>query len=239
MFGIAFVLLTFIQSPAPSPSQDEITDAIAHAEVLYEAARFADAITLLTRIDNILSTQPGSIKEKVETKLQLALNSVGLNDTAKAKAFFAALYALDPGYVLEGQLFSRKVMDIAAEAKTEQSKGLCYDAETNARTYLDSGQTTAFLNLIQSSGTKCSGLKAMAPEAAETFYRAGIASYKRGELAKALSSFQTALTLSPEHDLARQYADLTSGKLQLEQAQARLMLCEEAKQAASSPKLDR
>ncbi len=239
MFQIAFVLLTLFQSPAPSPSQDEITDAIAHAEVLYEAARFNDAITLLTRIDNVLSTQPGRIKEKVETKLQLALNSVGLNDTVQAKSFFIALYALDPEYLLDGQRFSSKVMAIAADAKTQQSKVWCDGVQTNARTYLDSGQTTAFLNLFQSSGGKCTALQAMAPEAAEAFYRAGLASYKRSELAKALSSFQTALTLSPEHDLARQYADLTSGKLQLEQAQARQMLCEEAKQAASAPKLDR
>jgi hypothetical protein len=239
MFRIAFVLLTLFQSPAPAPSQDEISDAIAHAEVLYEAARFNDAITLLTRIDNVLSNEPGRIKERVETKLELALNSVGLNDAVKAKAFFAALYALDPEYVLDGQRFSSKVMAIAADAKTEQIKVWCNEAQTNARTYLDSGQTAAFLNLIQSSGAKCTALQAMAPEGAEAFYRAGIAFYKRAELAKALSSFQTALTLSPEHDLARQYADLTSGRLQLEQAQARLNLCEKAKQAASAPKLDR
>ena len=239
MFRIVLVLLTLIQSPASPARQDEITDAIAHAEVLYDAARFTDAITLLTRIDNVLSTQPGRIKDKVQTKLQLALNSVGLNDTLKAKSFFMALYALDSEYVLDGQRFSRKVMEIAVDAKTEQTKVSCYDAQTNARSYLDSGQTTAFLDLIQSTGEKCAVLAKMAPEAAETFYRAGIASYKRGELAKALSSFQTALTLFPEHDLARQYADLTSGKLQLEQAQARLMQCEETKQAASPPKLDR
>jgi tetratricopeptide (TPR) repeat protein len=239
MFGIAFVLLALFQSPAPSPSQDEITDAIAHAEVLYEAARFNDAITLLTRIDNVLSTQQGHIKEKVETKLQLALNSVGLNDSTKAKAFFLALYTLDPEYAMDGQQFSTKVMAIAADAKTQQSKVWCGDAQTNARSYLDSGQTTAFLNLYQSSVAKCTALQAMAPEAAEAFYRAGLASYKRGELAKALSSFQISLTLSPEHDLARQYADLTSGKLQLEQAQGRLLLCDEARQAASAPKLDR
>jgi tetratricopeptide (TPR) repeat protein len=220
MFGIAFLVLTVIQSAAPPPSQDEITDAMAHAELLYEAARFGDAISLLTRIDNVLGTQPGHIKDKVETKLQLALNNVGLNNTVKAKAFFIALYALDPQYVLDGQRFSRNVIAIAAEAKTEQSKAWCNDAETNARTYLDSGQTTAFLNQIQSSRAKCSGLEAMASEAAETFYRSGIESYNRGELAKALSSFQTVLTLFPEHDLARQYADLSSGKLQLEQTQA-------------------
>jgi len=214
MFGIAFVLLTMIQS-APLATPDEINDAIAHAEALYDAARFSDAITLLTRIDTVLSEQSGRLPEKVETKLHLALNSIGLNETAKAKSFFMELYALDLDYALNSQRFSPKVMDVAAEAKTEQTKMWCYDAQTNARTYLESGQTAAFLNLIQSAGSKCTALATLGPQAAETFYRVGIDSFKRGEFSNAMSSFETALRFSPEHELARQYADLTYGKLQL------------------------
>src|SRR5437867_608794 len=208
MLQIAFALLTIFQTPALPASPDEITDAMAHAQALYEAAHFDEAVTLLTRIDSLLKPQSGRIKEKVQTKLQLALNRIGVNDTANAKTFFMALYALDPDYPLDGEGFSPKVIGIAADAKTEQSKVWCFDAQTNARTYLDGGQMTAFLNLIESAGAKCAVLGAMAPEAAEIFYRSGLASYKRGEFSDALSSFETALTLSPEHDLARQYVHL-------------------------------
>jgi tetratricopeptide (TPR) repeat protein len=214
MFGIAFVLLAMIQS-APPATPDEISDAIAHAEALYDAARFTEAITLLTRIDTVLSEQSGRLPEKVETKLHLALNNIGLNETDKAKSFLMALFALDPDYALDSQRFAPKVMAVATEAKTEQTKIWCYDAQTNARTYLDSGQTAPFLKLMQSAGSKCTVLATLGPQAAETFYRAGMDSFKRGDYSNALSSFQTALRFSPEHELARQYADLTYGKVQL------------------------
>jgi tetratricopeptide (TPR) repeat protein len=55
----------------------------------------------------------------------------------------------------------------------------------------------------------------MAPEAAGIFYRSGLASYKRGEFSDALSSFETALMLSPEHEMAQQYAQLAHEQLQL------------------------
>ena len=215
MLQIAFALLTLFQSAPPSTAPDEVNDALAHAQVLYETAHFDEAITLLMRIDNVLKPQPGRLKEKVQTKLQLALNSIGVNDTVKARALFMALYALAPDYVLDSEGFSPKILAIAADARTEQDKVWCFDAQTNARTYLDGGQMTAFLNLMESAGMKCSVLGEMAPEAAEIFYRSGLASYKRGEFSDALSSFQTALTLSPEHDMARQYAQLAREQLQL------------------------
>ena len=216
MFGIAFVLLSLIQVPN-SPAPDEISDAIAHAEALYDTAHFGEAITLLTRIDSVLSTQPDRLRDKLETKLQLGLNSIGLNDTTKAKSFFMALYGLDLDYALDSQRFSSRVMSIAEEAKAEQAKLWCYDVQTTARTHLDKSEATAFLDLLQSSGSKCPTLQAMGPEAAEIFFRTGLAAYKRGELSNALSSFKTALTLSPEHELAQDYAELTYGKLQLEE----------------------
>jgi tetratricopeptide (TPR) repeat protein len=220
MFGIVFVLLALSQVSS-SPVPDEINDAIAHAGALYDSAHFIEAITLLTRIDDLLSTQPGRLKDKVETKLQLGLNSIGLNDTAKAKSFFVQLYALDLDYALDSQRFSSKVTAIAEDAKTEQTKVWCHEAQTNARTYLDKSDATAFLELLKLSGSKCPALQAMAPEAAEILFRAGLTAYRRGELSDALSTFESALTLSPEHELARQYAELTYGKLELEEERKR------------------
>src|SRR5437762_1610961 len=208
-------VLLLLQSAPPAAPPDEINDAVAHAEILYETAHFDEAIALLTRIESVLKAQSGRLKDKLQTKLQLALNNIGINQTAKAKTFFMALYALDPDYALDGEGFPAKVIAVAADAKTEQNKMWCFDAQTNARKYLDDGQMTAFLNLMESSGEKFPVLGAMTPEAAEIFYRSGLASYKRGEFSDALSSFETALTLSPEHDMARQYAALAHEQLQL------------------------
>src|SRR5947207_11384965 len=104
MLGIVFVLLTTVQAVAQPAPQDEVKDALAHAEALYYAARFSDSIALLTRIDDLLKTQPGRQPEKIDTKLRLALAHIGLNDTAKAKSDDREVYALSPGHSTEADL---------------------------------------------------------------------------------------------------------------------------------------
>src|SRR5205809_510126 len=106
MLGIVFVLLTTAQAAAQPAPQDEVKDALAHAEALYYAARFSDSIALLTRVDDLLKTQPARQQEKIDTKLRLALAHIGLNDTVKAKSYFIEVYALNPGYALDADLFS-------------------------------------------------------------------------------------------------------------------------------------
>jgi hypothetical protein len=58
-------------------------------------------------------------------------------------------------------------------------------------------------------------------DAAESFYRSGVAAYRRGEIQKALSDLKGAIALSPEHDLALQYVDLIQNKQQLSQDRQR------------------
>jgi len=216
MFGIVVSLLLAVQSTA-QPAPDEIKEALSHAEALYYAARFDESIALLTRIDDVLKTQPGRQQEKVDTKLRLALSHIGLNETAKAKAFFMGVYALNPDYALDPVQFSPKVMAVASDAKTELAKVRCSSAAAEARSHLDAGEIRPFLDLRRSVGPKCAALDAMNSEAAEVAYKSGAASYKRGEFSNALSSFEMALQLSPEHELAREYADLTRGKIQVGQ----------------------
>ena len=80
------ISLQLVQVPA-----DEIRTALAHAEALYYGARFTDAIQLLERIDDLLESSPDRQEDKLATKLQLALAHVGINDTASARAFLAAV----------------------------------------------------------------------------------------------------------------------------------------------------
>jgi tetratricopeptide (TPR) repeat protein len=208
-----------LQSSAVAPPQDEVKDALSHAEALYFAARFNDSISLLMKVDDLLKPQQGHQQEKIETKLRLALAHIGLNDTTQAHSDFMALFAINPDYALDAKEFSPKVIAVATDAKAEQIKARCFAAQTDARSFMDSGQTASLLDLMRSSAPKCAGLAAMAPEAAEAFYKSGLASYKRGEFSSALSGFEAALSLSPEHELALQYAELTRNKLQLEQDQ--------------------
>jgi len=222
MLRIALALFTTIHSIGQVPPQDEISDAMAHAEALYYGARFSESIALLTRVDETLQTQPARLQERINTKLRLALAYIGMNDTVKAKSFLIQLYALNSDYVLDPEQFSPKVISLAAEAKAEQVKMRCQTAEEEARTSLQTGNTTGFLDVFRSFRPKCAGLAAIEPEAAESFYKAGVATYRRGEFADALSNFEAAVMLSSEHDLAFQYIDLIHSKQQL--TQDRLLL---------------
>jgi tetratricopeptide (TPR) repeat protein len=217
MFQIAFVLLAAFQSVAEPISAGEIKDALAHAEALYYSAHFGESVALLARIDQTLAQQSGPLKDRTETKLRLGLGYVGLNDSDQAKSSFMALFALDPNYVFTANQFSPKVISVADEARTEQTKERCYAAQTEARADIDNGKPAAFLDLLKSMGSKCPVLVAIAPEAAEALFRSGMTSYKAGNFSSALTSFEAALTLSPEHDLAHEYADLTRNKLQVGQ----------------------
>jgi tetratricopeptide (TPR) repeat protein len=217
MLQIALGLLAAFQSVTQTLPAEEIKVALAHAEALYYGARFNESIALLSRVDDALQAQPGRLQEKTDTKLRLALAYIGLNDTAKAKTFLMGLYALNADYELDAKQFPPKVMTVAADAKTEQMKARCFTAQTDARSYLDGGQNAKFIDLVKSLGQKCPVLSAMGPEASETFFKSGLAAYKRNEFPIALSNFEAALALSPEHELAREYVDLTQNKLQLGQ----------------------
>jgi hypothetical protein len=217
MLGIALILLTAIQPVAQTATQDEVKDALVHAEALYYGARFRESIALLTRVDDSLKIQPGRLQDKINTKLRLALAYIGMNDTAKAKSLLIDLYTLDPNYVLDPQQFSPKVIAVANEAKTDQSKVQCQAAQTDAKAYLENGKNAAFLDLMRSMKRKCTALAAMEPEAADSLYKTGMLAYKRGEFGTALANFEAAVALVPQHELALQYIDLIQSKQQVNQ----------------------
>jgi hypothetical protein len=217
MLGIALILLIAIQPVAQTATQDEVKDALVHAEALYYGARFRESIALLTRVDDSLKTQPGRLQDKINTKLRLSLAYIGMNDTVKAKSLLIDLYTLDPNYVLDPQQFSPKVMAVANEAKTDQTKVQCQAAQTDAKAYLENGKNAALLDLMRSMKRKCTALAAMEPEAADSLYKTGMLAYKRGEFGTALANFEAAVALAPQHELALQYIDLIQSKQQVNQ----------------------
>jgi tetratricopeptide (TPR) repeat protein len=211
-FAALLVAVQLTASPGPP---NEVSDALTRAQALYYEAKFKDSADLLLRVDEMLRPRPDRLQEKINVKLQLALDYIGMNDAVKAKSLLRELYALDPDYVIDAQQFSPKVLGLATEARTEQSEVRCQTTRDDVRKKLDAGNPRPVLELIGSMKSKCTGLTAFEPELAELFYKAGFESYKRGELSNALQNFQAALRLSPKHELANQYTDLTQSKLQV------------------------
>jgi tetratricopeptide (TPR) repeat protein len=208
------VILSLAIAAAGMPA-DEISDALTRAESLYFEAKFKDAIELLQHADDLLRPRTDRMTDKINVKLQLALAHIGLNEAALAKTSLRELYAIDPEYRLDPQQFPPKVLALADEAKGEQNEARCQSVRTDARKYLQGGNAVAALNLTQSMKSKCSGLDGMEPEMADLFYKTGVDAYKAGQFADALEKFRLALKLSPKHELAAQYYELTQSKLQV------------------------
>src|SRR5258706_6758403 len=118
---VVFLLVSGQAMATPVQQQDDIKDALAHAEVLYFEARFQDAIQVLSRIDTVLSPEEKRVPEKTNVKLQLALAHIGLNELSDAKQFLRELFALDPDRRLDPLEFSPKVIALANEAKVEEN----------------------------------------------------------------------------------------------------------------------
>ncbi|HLQ79277.1 MAG TPA: hypothetical protein VK210_18095, partial [Terriglobia bacterium] len=214
MFGIVLSIM-LLQSAGQSAPKDDIKDSLARAEALYYEARFNDSIQLLTQVSDALEGKPGRLPEKVNAKLQLALANIGLNDTEKAKAYLVQMYTLDPNTALDPQQFSPKVIALAGGAKDQMLKVRCQAIGDDARKNLRDGNATAVRGLIGSPDSKCVDMAAISNDAADLLYKTGLEAYKKSEYSSALQNLQAALKFSPKHELAAQYVELASGKLQV------------------------
>src|SRR6185369_7046394 len=101
------LLIVFsISVPGLSTAADDPKEMLARAEALYYEADFAKSVELLLRADDLLRQQPGSVQQKTDVKLQLALGFLGMNDRARAKQYLGELYALDSDHRIDPQMFS-------------------------------------------------------------------------------------------------------------------------------------
>ena len=222
MFRCVFASLVLIGSINLAPLQNETSAILARAEMLYFEARFRESIDLLLPLDSALRSDTDRPQEKINVKLQLALDHIGLTETSQAKIRFAELLAVDPAYSLDPQRFSDKVISLFEEAKEEHGAATCRTMCSEAGRLLENGDVRALVAKIESGGTDCACLQATALDAADHSYEQGAALYKQDDLSGALEDFRTALKLNPEHALAATYIELTHGKLLL--AADRLLL---------------
>jgi len=220
MFGYVVTLLMLVQSANPIAAKDDIKANLDRAEDLYYEAKFSDSIQLLTRVNEELQSRPDRLADKVNTKLQLALASIGLNDTEKAKSYFIEMYTLDPNTTLDPQKISPRVIALAGDAKTSMTKIRCQAISDEAKNSLNSGNAAAVRKLLTSPDSKCIDLVAMGSQAADLLYKAGMEAYKNADYPTALQNFQAALKFSPKHELAAQYVELAQGRIQVAEDRA-------------------
>lgn len=219
MLHIAFALLATVQTVGATPQAGRATDikqTLAQAETLYYDAHFGKTIELLTPVEEAFKTQPGRLEDRVEVKVKLALANIGMNETARALSFLIEMYALKPDYVFDTRLFSPKVIALANEARTQQSKARCETTMTEARKHIAAGDTKSLQALLASTKPQCAELAQISGDAADALYKDALAAYRRSDLAAAVKGFEAVLSYSPEHELALQYLDIIKSKSQLE-----------------------
>jgi len=216
-FAVVLVVLNAFSSVLAQAqiSPESIQSTLSQAEGLYFEARFRESIQLLIPLDQALQEQPNQIKGRVKVKLQLALDHIGLNETAQAKARFSELCGLDANFDLDPLQFAPKVITLFTEARNDTNHAKCQTVCDEAARLLDERNATALLKLIQTAGDACTCLQALGKDAADLFYREGLDAYKRSDFVQALQDFKTALSFNPQHELATQYIDLTQTKVQL------------------------
>jgi TonB family protein len=220
MFGYVVTLLMLVQSANPIAAKDDIKANLDRAEDLYYEAKFNDSIQLLLRVNEDLQSKPDRLSDKVNTKLQLALAHIGLNDTEKAKSYLIEMYTLDPNATLDSQKVSPKVIALAGDAKTAMTRYRCQAIGEDARSSLKAGNAAALRKLLVSPDSKCIDMAAMGPEAADLLYKTGMDAYKNSDYPNALQNFQAALKFSPKHELAAQYVELAQGRIQVAEDRA-------------------
>jgi tetratricopeptide (TPR) repeat protein len=194
---------------------DEPSEMLARAEALYYEADFAKSIELLLRADELLNQQSGHMDQKTAVKLQLALGYIGLNDSARAKAYLGELYALDADHRIDPQVFSPKVIKLADEARVEQNGVRCRGVMDDAQRQLGNGNADAVVKLITSNSGKCLDLAGLNPKVADVLYKDGLDNYKKNKMEQAVQKFRSALRLEPKHELAAQYLELAQSKLEI------------------------
>jgi tetratricopeptide (TPR) repeat protein len=212
---LVLLLLVSMEIKAGPQGQDEVTDALNHARALYYEANFDESIQLLSRVDDALAPRTDRLQDKINVKLQLALAHIGLNENDQARSYLRELYELDADYPLDPQQFSPKVIAMAEDARAQQNEARCRTVGENARKQLEARNATVVLDLVGSMKSKCAGLSEIEPAAAELLYKAGLEAYKRAEYPEALQKFRDVVRLSPQHELAPQYLELTETKLEV------------------------
>src|SRR5215467_6309312 len=136
---LALLILTSMGKYARAAEGDDLNEMLTRAEALYYQADFAKSVELLLRADELIQRQPGNTSQKVDVKLQLALGFIGLNDTARAKEYLRQLYALEPDHVMDPQIFSPKVIQLAEDTRAEQNQLTCQSVKDQAQRELGTG----------------------------------------------------------------------------------------------------
>jgi tetratricopeptide (TPR) repeat protein len=212
----SLLVLGLLAAPRLAVAADEVAETLARAEALYYEADFTKSIELLLHVDEMLRSQPGHLPEKTAVKLQLALAYIGLNESAEARNYFRALYEVDPEFSIDSQQFSPKVVQLAEQARQEQSEIRCRTLYEDVQRQLSTGKAESVLQSLVARRTKCPAVAALAAGVADLFFKEGLDAYRSGRLEIALRDFRSALQIEPKHELSAQYVELAESKLQLD-----------------------
>ena len=216
MFWFVFALWSIVSlASSQTLTPNDVATMVGRAEKLYYDAHFEETISVLGPLDVSLRSQPRLQDEKIRVKVLLALAYIGINDNVRAKSLFKEVAGLDADFSLSPERFSENVVALFDEAKAEGLQDGCRQICQRVNRSLDTHDLAAVLDYVKTGSDNCTCLKAAALDAAELAYGDGAQSFREDDFSDALVKFRKALELNPDHELSRQFLELTRIKLRL------------------------
>jgi hypothetical protein len=189
-------------------SAQNIASDIARAEDFYYQARFNDALSLLSSIEERLRAD-GSASDKARVKMLSGLCHLALDDQPQARARFLEFCVLEPGHVFDEQRFPPKVVSIFKEV-SEDCDRCVRQCSRGAEPAAAGNSGNAAVRDAHDERCPCMSTVAVPDDA---HLQRGRDLLLQKKYSEALQEFQGLLRAAPENDQIRQGVELAQKEI--------------------------
>jgi tetratricopeptide (TPR) repeat protein len=202
---IPHIVLTLIAGLSPwmvqvPGSQQEFDSRINQADSLYYQGQYADALTILTPLDETLTRNNRNPADQSRVKMLIGLTEIALGDNDKARTHFLQFCSMNPSYVIDELKYPGKVVTVFKEA--QQECGKCVQVCTRAEAAAAAGDAKAIADSrAESEYCACTSRNFARDETALAPGRELMSQAKYGE---AFREFQKALDAVPNSAARRE-----------------------------------
>lgn len=199
LLGLLAVLCAAWLVQAQLSAQQDIAADIVQAENFYYQARFDEALTLLSSVDQKLAKETNRAPDQAKVKLLIGLCQLALDEAEQARAHFLEFCVLDPQHSLDEKLFPPKVVSIVKEMDADCSR--CVRVCSEAQSLLAAGNLEGAADL-QSREPSCPCAWGVAASDG-TRLRAARELLDQKKYPEALKEFQALLSIDPSNAALR------------------------------------
>jgi tetratricopeptide (TPR) repeat protein len=112
-------------------SQQDFDSRINQADNLYYQGQYADALAILTPLNDTLTNANRNPADQSKVKMLIGVTEIALGENDKARTHFRQFCAMNPSYVIDELKYPNKVVTVFKEAQQDCTKcvQICMRAE--------------------------------------------------------------------------------------------------------------